>query len=202
MLLECEYQCNVSALHELHLTIGYMSVFICIFLCIILCISYVYVCAADTLQTKAMLDKYSQLTVISSSWWTAPGPAYGVMKESTTGWNRRYVSYINDGKAELAAEAAVASGEEEDPALTSLGGGKKAARGTGKQAVRKKWEAFRKELDALLDAVHGSDHKPLLGDVLTVLSRAALLEPLAESPGESFMATANSDLTELQKVSR
>lgn len=145
-----------------------------------------------------MLDKYSQLTTLSSSWWTPSGQAYGVMREPPEGC-RRYVSYITDSRAEAAAAAAEGSGDEQTPQSTK-NSDRKAARANTKQVIRKRWESFRKQLDAMLQQVHGSDSKCAMADILRLIFEASLLEPMVENPGETFMSTINSDLTELQRV--
>lgn len=154
---------------------------------------------SDVLQTQAMIGKYSQLTTLTSSWLTPPGQAYGVMKEPTDVLSRQYMSYINDGKAEAAADT---SGTYEEPTpISTKQSDRKAARGNTKQVLKKKWENFRKDLDGVLYQVHASDHKPQLTDILSIIFQASQLEPIVENPGETFMSTVNGDLTELQRVS-
>ena len=130
----------------------------------------------------------------------AGGQAYGVMKESADSLGRQYVSYINDGKAEIAAEN-YGPASEDPPPQSTKNSDRKAPRINPKHTIRKKWEALRKRLDAMLHAVHGSDHKQPIEDILRLIFDASLIDPLMENPGETYMSTINSDLTELQRVS-
>ena len=122
------------------------------------------------------------------------------MKESADSLGRQYVSYINDGKAEIAAEN-YGPASEDPPPQSTKNSDRKAPRINPKHTIRKKWEALRKRLDAMLHAVHGSDHKQPIEDILRLIFDASLIDPLMENPGETYMSTINSDLTELQRVS-
>lgn len=159
----------------------------------------VYVCESgcvDVLQTQAMQDKYSQLTSLSSSWLAPARHAYGTMKEIPDGLSRRYISCFMESRAELAE----VPGNEQAPPSTK-NSDRKTPRANTKQVIRKRWESFRKQMDAMLEQVHGSDQKCHVADILRLIFEASQLEPLVENPGENFMSMVNSDLTELQRVS-
>lgn len=153
----------------------------------------------DVIYTKPLLKKASASTAL----WNIPQkPLFGALDFNDYS-RKSYVSFLSDNKfasmddVTLAATAGlIQSIESTDVSENSRREGDK-KRINNKALIRKKWNSIRDDLDQCLNMIHSGDTKPTAEGVIEILHAASNIEPLVETPGETFVSTMNSDLTEM-----
>ncbi len=155
------------------------------------------------MQTKSVEAKYSQpYSSSSSGWWQPPGALYGNMVLSSDTTKKKYCSTVSEFKL-LECGVPYEDEDPEDVMLSEEDANKSLQRSNpranSKQIIRKKWIAFREDLDNILNEVH-TGNKVSVSKILSIIRAGSLIEPLIENPGESFVSSINNDLVGLRKV--